>query len=157
MRYDVDVVEVPEQAVVSLRRRGPLAEVGARMRRLRELAAEHGLPAAGPMMALFHEEDMDAADLDYEVCLPVEPRADGGIPDEIAEARGLIVPRHAALQAVHTGPHDAMQDAWRAVREACVTLGCAASGPMTEVYVTGRRDGATPDRFVTRVRLPCAR
>ncbi len=157
MSYDVDVVEVPQQAVVSLRRRGPLAEVGARMRRLRELAAEYELPAAAPMMALFHEEDVGAADLDYEVRLPVEPRADGGIPDEIGEARGLIVHRHAALQTVHTGPHDAMQDAWRAVRETCAALGCAPSGPMTEVYVTGRRDGATPDRFVTQVRLPYAR
>jgi hypothetical protein len=50
-----------------------------------------------------------------------------------------------------------MQDAWRAVREACEALGYTPSGPMTEVYVTGRRDGATSDRFVTRVRLSYAR
>jgi DNA gyrase inhibitor GyrI len=45
---DVDIVAVPEQAVVCLRRRGPLSEIGARVRRLRELVAHAGLTAAAP-------------------------------------------------------------------------------------------------------------
>ena len=45
MLYDVDIVSVPARPVVSLRRRGPLADIGASMRRLRELLAEAGLEA----------------------------------------------------------------------------------------------------------------
>ena len=73
MIYDVDIVAVPEQAVVCLRRRGPLSEIGARMRRLRELAEEAGLTPAGPMMARFFDSDAARPDLDYDVCLPVRP------------------------------------------------------------------------------------
>ena len=61
------------------------------------------------------------------------------------------------LQAEHAGPHDAMQDAWRAVREACAALGYVQSGPMTEVYVKGGGSGATPAEYITLVRLPYAR
>ena len=31
MVYDVDIVRVPEQTLVTLRRRGPMSEIGARM------------------------------------------------------------------------------------------------------------------------------
>ena len=157
MIYDVDIVAVPEQAVLSLRRRGPLNEIGARMRRLRELAGQAGLTPAGPMMARFYDNEAARSDLDYDVCLPVLPAQDGSVPDAVSEARTEWIPLHHALQAVHVGPHDAMQDAWRAVDEARAVLGYTASGPFTEVYVTGRESGADPAAFVTEVRLPYAR
>ena len=155
--YDVDIVAVPEQAVVSLRRRGPLSEIGARMQRLRDLATSAGLTPAGPMMARFYEDQAARPDLDYDVCLPVRAAADGSVPDAVGEAHGEWIPLHHALQAVHTGPHDDMQDAWRAVDEARAALGYTASGPFTEVYVKGRESGADPAAFVTEVRLPYAR
>lgn len=157
MIYDVDVVAVPEQAVVSLRERGPLTDIGRRLTRLRELAAQAGLTPAGPPMARFYEDDVASPTLDYDVALPVELRSDGSVPDELAEARGELIPMHHALQAVHTGPHDAIEDAWRAVQEAREALGYTPSGPVTEVYVLGRDDGVEPARFVTEVRLPYAR
>jgi effector-binding domain-containing protein len=157
MIYDVDIVAVPEQAVVCLCRRGPLSEIGARMRRLRELVAQAGLTPTGPMMARFYERDAARPDLDYDVCLPVLPADDGSVPDVVSEAHGVWIPFHHALQAVHTGPHGAMQDAWRAVDEARAALGYTASGPFTEVYISGRESGAEPAGFVTAVRLPYAR
>ena len=157
MIYNVDVVAVPEQAVVSVRERGPLTDIGRRLTRLRELAAQAGLTPAGPPMARFYEDDVASPTLDYDVALPVELRSDGSVPDELAEARGELIPMHHALQAVHTGPHDAIEDAWRAVQEAREALGYTPSGPVTEVYVLGRDDGVEPARFVTEVRLPYAR
>jgi len=153
--YDVDIVAVPEQAVLSLRGRGPLAEVGRRMARLRELADEAGLAPAGPLAARFYDEE--EVEPDYDVCLPVTPRPDGSVPDRVEEARGELIPLHHVLQATHVGPHDAMQDAWRAVREAGDALGYTQSGPVTEVYVTGAGSGADPASYVTLVRLPYAR
>jgi effector-binding domain-containing protein len=155
--YDVDIVAVPEQAVISVRARGPLPGMGRRVARLRELVAQAGLTPAGPLMARFYEHDPASPTLDYDVALPVELRSDGSVPDELAEARGELVPLHHALQAVHAGPHDALQGAWRAVQEAREALGYTASGPVTEVYVLGRNDGVEPARFVTEVRLPYAR
>ena len=157
MIYDVNVVAVPEQAVVSLRERGTLADIGPRMRRLRELAAEAGLEAAGPMSARFYDDAAPDGERDYDVVLAVTPRADASVPDAVGEARGEWLPLHHVLEAVHHGPHDAMNDAWAAVREACAALGYTPSGPMTEVYEVGHGDGVPSAEYVTRVRLPYAR
>lgn len=157
MTYDVDVVAVPQQAIVSLREKGQLADIGGRLRRLRELVAQAGLTPAGPAMARFYQDEPDSDGLDYDVALPVEPRPDGSVPDTVAEAGGAWLPRHYALEAVHVGPHNAMSDAWNAVREAAEALGYTPAGPMTEVYERGRGDGVGPEGYITRVRLPYAR
>jgi len=154
---DVDVVLVPEQAVISLRGPTALAEIGRQMRRLRQLAGLAGLTPAGPMTARFYADGGDGAHADYDVCLPVKPRPDGSVPDAIEEARGALLPPHHALRAVHTGPHDSLQDAWRAVREAAGARGYTQAGPVTEVYMRGREAGVPPEEYVTEVRLPCAR
>ena len=156
MIYDVDIVAVPEEAVISLRGRGPLADVGRRMARLRELAAQAGLAPAGAPAARFYADE-EGPEPDYDVCLPVTLRTDGSVPDRVEEARGELIPLHHVLQATHVGPHGAMQDAWRAVREAGDALGYTQSGPVTEVYVTGAGSGADPASYVTLVRLPYAR
>ena len=157
MIYDIDIVAVPEQTVVCLRRREPLNEIGARLHHLRELVEAADLTAAGPPMARFYDADTARPDLDYDVCLPVRPAADGSVPDAVGEARGEWIPLHHALQAVHSGPHDTTQDAWRAVDEARAALGYVACGPFTEVYVSGRESAADPAEHVTEVRLPYAR
>ena len=104
MIYDVDSVAVPEQAVLSLRGRGPLGEIGQRMARLRELAAQAGLAPAGPPAARFYADE-EGPEPDYDVCLPVTPQPDGSVPDRIEEARGELIPLHHVLQATHMGPH----------------------------------------------------
>lgn len=157
MIYDVDVVAVPEEAVVGLRGAASRDEIGRLTRRLRELVAQAGLTQAGPAMARFHGSDPNDARLDCEVCLPVRPSADGAVPDRVAEAAGEWVPLHHALQAVHTGPRDSIGDAWRAVLEACDALGYTPAGPLTEVYVSGDDAATAPAGTVTRVRLPYAR
>jgi effector-binding domain-containing protein len=157
MMYDVDVVAVPEQAMVSLRGPTALAQIGGQMRRLRELVSQAGLTPAGPMTARFYGDGGDGLQAEYDVCLPVEPRPDGSVPDAIEEARGALLPLHHVLRAVHTGPHDSLQDAWRAVREAAGALGYTQAGPVTEVYVRGREAGVAPGDYITEVRLPYAR
>ena len=157
MRYDVDIASVPARPVISLRRRGPLADIGASMRRLRELLAEADLKPSGPMMARFYADTTPGADADYDVAIAVLPRADGSVPDAVGEARGEWLPLHHVLEAVHRGPHDQMDDAWAAVREACAAIGYAPAGPVTEVYEVTRADGVPPEQYVTRVQLPYAR
>ena len=156
MIYDVDIVAVPEQAVLCLRERGPLKDIGRRTSRLRELAAQAGLAPAGAPAARFYGDE-EGLEPDYDVCLPVTPKPDGSVPDHVEEARGELIPLHHVLQATHVGSHDAMQDAWRAVREAGAALGYTQSGPVTEVYVTGAGTGAGSASYVTLVRLPYAR
>ena len=82
---------------------------------------------------MIYDVDIVAVPEQAVVCFPVRPAEDGSVPDAVSEARGELVPLHHALQAVHTGPHDAKQDAWRAVDEARAALGYTASGPVTEV------------------------
>jgi effector-binding domain-containing protein len=152
VRYDVDIVSVPAQPVLALRWEGPLAQIGAAMRRLRELAAEAGLETTGPMMARFYQ-DASGQDAGHDVAIAVLPTKDGSVPDVAGEARGEWLPLHHALEAVHYGPHGRMEDAWAAVREACTALGYTPSGPVTEVYDVTRVDGRAPCRRSAR---PCA-
>jgi effector-binding domain-containing protein len=157
MLYDVDIASVPARPVISLRRCGPLAGIGASMRRLRELVSEAGLEAAGPMMARFYADSAPGRDADYDVAITVLPSADGSVPDTVGEAHGEWLPLHHVLEAVHHGPHDQMDDAWAAVREACAAIGYTPAGPITEVYEVTKADGVPPEQYVTRVRLPYAR
>jgi len=157
MLYDVDIASVPARPVISLRRRGPLADIGASMRRLRELLTEAGLEATGPMMARFYADAAPGQDADYDVAIAVLPTADGSVPDTVGEARGEWLPLHHVLEAVHRGPHDQMDDAWAALREACAAIGYTPAGPVTEVYEVTRADGVPPEQYVTRVQLPYAR
>lgn len=161
MIYDVDIVAVPEHTVVSLRETGPLSDMERRLRRLRDLAAHVALQPAGPPTARFYgrsrRSDVEGQYVDYDVTLPVLPRADDSIPDTIEEARGEWVPLHHVLQAVHRGPHDSVDDAWAAVHEAASAVGYTPSGPVTEVYERGQADGVPPADYVTLVRLPYAR
>ncbi len=154
MIYDVDVASVPARPMVSLRHTGPLSGIGGTTRRLREILAEAGLEADGPMCARFYS---DGADVDCDVALPVGSRSDGSVPDTVGDARGEWVPLHHTLETVHRGPHNRMDDAWAAVCEACAALGYAPSGPVSEVYEVTRANGVPPEEYVTRVRLPYAR
>jgi effector-binding domain-containing protein len=157
MVYDVDIARVPEQTLLTLRARGPIAGIGARMARLRELAAQEDLVPSGPMMGRFYDEDVTAPDLDFEICLPVAPRADGSIPDAVAEARGELVPAHHALTTTHVGRRDQMDDAVNALHEALEAVGYRSCGPLTEVYLTTRAAASGPEQDVTELRLPYAR
>jgi effector-binding domain-containing protein len=155
MTYRVELITVPEQAVLSLRGRGPLAGIGGRMRRLRELAAEARLRAEGPRSARFYEEDPDSPELDYEVCLPVAAAAGEPLPAAVAEARCLRLAAHSALETVHVGAHGDMDQAVRALQAGRAARGCCAAGPLTEIYEVGAAAGVPESRFVTRLRLPC--
>lgn len=154
MAYEVTIVEVPEQPALSLRRRGPLADIGAAMRRLRELAAAAGLRTTGPMTARFSADAGPGEDADYEVVIGVLPHAGCLVPEAAGEARGGILPPHLALETVHHGPHDRMDEAWSAVRAACAARGLTPSGPIAEIYEVTRADGVPPGEYVTRIRLP---
>ena len=131
------------------------------MRRLRELVAEAGLETSGPMMARFYDDaapgEMPASTPTTTSPSPSSRAPDGSVPDTVGEARGEWLPLHHVLEAVHRGPHDQMDDAWAAVREACAAVGYTPAGPVTEVYEVTRADGVPPEQYVTRVQLPYAR
>lgn len=156
MACRVDIVELPAQPVVALRRRGPVAGIGAAMRRLREVAAADGLEVAGPMTARFHSYEGLEEDADYEVVIGVVLPPGRTLPERLGEVRGEWLPKRLVLEAVHVGPHDRMDQAWDAVRAAGAEAGRVAAGPVEEVYEVTRADGVPPERYVTRVRLPLA-
>jgi effector-binding domain-containing protein len=154
MGCDVHMVSVPGRLVLSLRRRGPLMGIGGSMRQLRELAGVAGVATTGPMMARFHADAGPDGEADYEVLIGVLLAA-GSPPAAAGDARWCWIPPHRALEAVHHGPHDDMDEAW-AVRRACAAGGNTQNGPVAEVYEVTRTDGVPPEQYVTRIRLPIA-
>lgn len=157
MPYEVELMLIPEQPIAGIRERGPLGEIGTRIRRLRAALEGTGFATKGALMARFFEDDSASPSLDYEVCLPIDARADGSVPDRIGEARTDIIPTHLALVTTHVGRHSEMQPAYAALLAESATLGYAIAGPATEVYLTGAESVADPAEYVTEVRLPVAR
>lgn len=157
MVYDVDIVAVPEQAVVVLPCGSP-EDLDRCETRLRGVVAQAGLTPAGPLIVRLHEDESGQKDPTCDVALAVTPRDDGSVPDTVGEAHGEWIPLHHVLEAVHIGPRETIGDARRAVREAAGALGYTQAGPLTEVLERVRTSGSSPeDRDVTRVRLPYAR
>jgi effector-binding domain-containing protein len=108
-------------------------------------------------MGRFYDDATTSPELDYEVCLPVQPLADGSVPDTVGEARGELVPAHHAMTTTHTGRRDQMDDAVAALHEALEAVGYRASGPLTELYLPARETPPDPERQVTELRIPYAR
>ena len=157
MTEAVELVAMPEQAIAYLAVHGSVRKMKEPFARLFAALAEAGLAAAGPPMARFDPDLTDFENADYEVCVPVEPDAEGRVPDAIGEARCDILPAHYALVTTHRGPHASLGASFEALAAEVSAVGYAVAGPATEVYLAGPESGITPAEYVTEVRLPIAR
>ena len=158
MQYDVDIVSVPARPVVSLRRRGPLADIGSAMRRLRELVAEAGLETAGPMMARFYD---DAAP-GRRTPTSTSPSPSSRAPTAPSPTRSARRAASGSRSTTSSRPCTAARTTrWTTPGRPCArraaAVGYTPAGPVTEVYEVTRADGVPPEQYVTRVQLPYAR
>jgi len=155
--YEIDIEALPEQVVVCLGGRGPIAELRERGRRLAAALAAAGVAPAGPLMARYPESGYDPADVEYEVCLPIAARPDGSVPDRVAGLPTALIPAHHAMVARHRGPRTGLAAAHRAIAAALDDLGYRRAGPVSEVYLAGPDQGVPASEYLTEVRYPYAR
>ena len=157
MAYAVNLVALPEQAIASIRERGPLSAMAARVHRLRAALAGAGVQATGPLMARYFGQRSADGDMDFEVAVPILPGPDGSVPDRIGAAHGDLIPAHHAFVTEHRGPHDGLNMGYTSLMEELNAVGYAVAGPATEVYWTGPDASDDPAQYVTELRIPIAR
>jgi effector-binding domain-containing protein len=155
--YEVEIAPVAEQVFVCLGGRGPIAELRTRAARLGAALAAAGVVPTGPLMARYPDAAYDPADVDYEVCLPIAPRADGSAPDRVAGLPTALIPAHHVMLARHRGPWSGLAAAHRAIAAALDDVGYRRAGPVSEVYLMGPDQGVAPSEYLTEVRYPYAR
>jgi len=102
--YTVNLVAVPEQAIASIRERGPISGLEERLRLLRESISQDGVQPAGAFMSRHFDEAEEDGDADYEVAVPITAQADGSLPGRVGEARVTVIPAHHAFVTHHSGP-----------------------------------------------------
>ncbi|WP_227981352.1 GyrI-like domain-containing protein [Nocardia spumae] len=157
MRYQVDVCEVPPQALLRLPRAvradRPGEDVAAGMQELATAVTRAGLTASGPPTITYAETDRPGAATIVDFGVPVEPAPALSMQSgaEVVVRAGFLVAR-----ACHRGSYRGLGDAYRSLAEWTNHNGYRAAGPPTEVYLIGPDEVSDPRLLVTEIRLPVA-
>jgi len=155
MPYEVDRAELESCWVVSCRAFASHdrldATIIALVGELEQLVDRLGLRCADRELVLYHNGITRAAGHDLEVCLPLAGREGG------AAAGAWELPGGLAATVLHRGPWDGIRSAYVALFDWIVAHDYEFAGPIREQYVVDERDGAGPERYLTRLTVPIAR
>ncbi|MBD7917833.1 GyrI-like domain-containing protein [Cellulomonas sp. Sa3CUA2] len=111
-------------------------------------AGREGWTLAGPAFGWYHRMPTDTVDL--TAGFVVDGAALGTSEDvEVSE-----MPGGAALVLIHTGPYDALPEAWERLEKERAELGVEGRGDFWEEYVTDPAPDGDPDLNITRLVLP---
>jgi effector-binding domain-containing protein len=158
MNDEIELVRIPEQAVVCLGGRGPVGELRERAARLNAIIAGAGMAPEGPLMARFFDgDDYDPGDTHYEVCRELTPDAEGHVPDRIGDLRSTLIPSHHAMVVRHRGSYATLGEAHATLARELESVGYRLAGPVTEVFLEGPAADRRPADYLTEVRYPFAR
>jgi AraC family transcriptional regulator len=152
----VEIRDMPELRVATVRHIGPYNQIPQAFERLGAIAADAGLaPQPNTMMVAIYHDDPDSTPQD-------QLRSDAAItvPDGVTLPEGLVEQRLPAgryASAVHVGPYERLGDAWaRFMGEWLPASGHrVGEGSSYEIYRNNPR--TTPkDQLVTEMYIPLA-
>jgi AraC family transcriptional regulator len=152
---DVMIVEVPDQLVIGIRRRGHYAGIGTALGELVQYAMSRGAQLVGMPVALMHELGKEAAikaDQDgtavIDVAFPIVSEVEGE-----GDVACYMLPGGAMAKIVHEGPYDACEPAYNALFEWISANGYVITDPTREVYLNDPRE-VPPSEILTEIYAP---
>lgn len=128
------------------------ASVGPLYEELFAALGQHGIAPAGPVMAIYYDEEYKESDVDVEAAVPV---SGGSLPKGRVMIRELPGTEVASL--VRTGPYDDFTPAYQALMGWIEANGYRIIGPNREIYLRGPEAGVDPAQFVTEIQFPVAK
>lgn len=153
MSHEIQLRDLSEQSVVSMRENVKKEDIGAFMgRALRKLYVHAGLRfarPAGPPFSVYHDEEWPEEGMDMEVCLPVSRELRGKDPVRSQRLEGC---RAACL--VHAGSYDQVGQAYCTLGAWLKDKGLEPDGPPREVYLVGPGRGRDPADYRTEIVWP---
>ncbi len=149
MRYEIEIREVPEHTVVTLREHVPMAviakAIGEGFGEVAEAVGRAAATITGMPFAIFHELDPVAVDL--ELGFPVDQILDVG------RVHGATLPGGRVASTIHAGPYDEVAGAYEALTAWIEANHERPSGPPREVYLNEPEEGVIP---LTEIQMPLA-
>lgn len=135
----VSIKDVPAMAVVGLRKRIPMAQIGPLFG---EVMGKLRSRPAGPPMTLYHDPEYDPNAVDVEVLVPV------------AGSGEQVLPAARVACATHVGPYDNFGKTYEALFAWVTEKGYQCTGPCREIYLVGPESGRSPAEYVTEAQIP---
>lgn len=107
------------------------------------------LQPAGPVMTVYYDKEFNAENMDIEICIPVNKKANIEKSSKLTDFKG-------GLNACTTfvGPYSRLGEAYAKVMKWIEDNGYKNSGAPFEIYLTGPKSTGNPDQFITEVCFP---
>ncbi|MCD4851590.1 GyrI-like domain-containing protein [Arthrobacter sp. AK01] len=145
------LIRTSEQPTAVLRERVPMAKLteffgrafGAAMAAVQ---AQNASPT-GPPFAMYHGMPTDSVDV--EAGFPVTPNFSAA-----GEVISGMLPESDALEAVHKGPYDTLEQTYALILERMSAEGLTPSDTMWEFYMSDPEKEPDPAKWQTRVVWP---
>jgi effector-binding domain-containing protein len=152
---EIEIVELPPQAVLGLRRRGPYTQIPEMLMEVFAVIMEKGAIPAGPPVSIYREtsvaeveQSVAAGSADLEVAFPVANRVK---PEGDVEYYELPGGRFARV--LHRGPYEGCTPTYERLFAWLAERGLAITGPIREAYLNDPSEVA-PDEILTEIYAP---
>lgn len=152
---NVEVVMVPDMAVLGIRKRGHYAMIPELIMKACIYAMERGITMTGPPIFVMHEQSAEeamAADregtADVEIAIPVAGEAEGE-----GEVRSYTLPGGKMARIVHKGPYEACEPTYHRLFAWIAEQGKTITGPMREVYLNDPHE-VRSEEILTEIYAP---
>jgi effector-binding domain-containing protein len=151
MFYEVSVLDVPAQWVVSVRRRLGAGEIplfiGESFGQIYGHLAKLGVESTAAPFVIYHQFGPDG--IDAEACAPIARRIAPAAPVRVRKLHAATVAR-----TVHIGPYEELGGAYQSLTEWIDDHGREPAGPVRERYLTGPADALPPTLYQTEIEMP---
>jgi len=152
---EMEIVELPAQAVLGLRRRGPYTQISAMLMEVFAVIMEKGAIPAGPPVYVCRETSVAeveqataTCDADLEVAFPVANRVK---PE--GDVTYYVLPAGRFAKALHRGPYERCTATYERLYAGLAARGLAIAGPIREYYLNDPTEVA-PEEILTEILAP---
>lgn len=142
----IEVRQIPEQLIASIRYRGKYSQIGEAFRKLFKTA---GFQARGKPGALYYDREYKESDADIEAFIPLKRE----INDSETNVRKLSGGKAHCL--IHIGPYEALTRSYKRMLDYIEENGIDVKSPSREVYLKGPGMifKGKPEKYVTELQF----
>lgn len=157
MPYDVNLKDVADQTVATVRKHTDLASIGTDLEAgfgaIMAQVGAAGASVAGAPFVTYHAviDEETAGDIDISVPVADSPELDGDGEVDIVE-----LPAHLVASTVHRGPYDELSPAYHTLTGWIQEHGHQMAGAPREIYLNDPAS-VSPDELLTEVQWPIER
>ncbi len=150
--YEIIIKKVPSLHVAALRAIAPAYNQQQGLwQELYAAIPQQEWQRGAPCLTLYYDEEYRSADVDLEVCQPVEENVRGRGRVQVKDLPSV----EQMASVVHHGPYDTLSQAYQALTQWLDAHGYHIIGPAREVYVlAGEPIRQNDPSYVTEVQFP---